>query len=480
MPVDTQHPQYDKSASRWRLVRDCSEGSDKVKSAGVKYLPKPNPEDISSENADRYSAYIDRASYVNFTGMTLEGLLGLVFKNPITVEVQQAIEYLKDNIDGSGITLDQMTRKLIANVLQVARNGLLVDYPEAPEGLTAAQVAAYQLRANVLSYAAENIINWNTTKIGAVNKLSLVVLCEPTKVYEADGFAYDERKYHRVLRLADYDYMAMLAGEGNEPDPFSGYIYIQELYDEKNHLKAVSVPRKADKSNWDEIPFVFVGAQNNDPDVDKAPLYDMANVNIAHYRNSADFEESSFMVGQPTPVLTGLSQSWVDKVMKGGVIFGSRRAILLPEGGSSDLLQASENTAPERGMAEKEKQMVGLGARIIQEQKGTETAEAAKIRFAGQNSKLGVIVGNVEAAYLQCFQWAMEFMGATGENSISINKQFYDKTIDPQLVMAQIQLLDRGIIAKADLRDSLRGGGMIDSQRTDEQIDGEAEEGLMM
>ena len=57
------------------------------------------------------------------------------------------------------------------------------------------------------------------------------------------------------------------------------------------------------------IPFIFCGALNNSPDVDKSPVYDIAEVNIAHYRNSADYEESCFIAGQATPVLTGLTQS---------------------------------------------------------------------------------------------------------------------------------------------------------------------------
>jgi len=457
MPVTDQHPSYSKYFPQWEITRDCAEGSKAVKAKKSKYLPMPNSEDTSPENKARYSDYVERANFVSFTGNTLTGMLGMVFTKPITQEVQQAIEYLKSNANGGGLTLDQMARSLISNVIQTGRYGLLVDYPPAPANLSKAEVEARKLQANILPYAPEKIINWRTEMAGSIKRLSMVVLQEDHEVIADDGFGVDVKKYHRVLKLT----------EGT---------YTQQLYDDKNEvIGELLTPTKSDGSEWDEIPFVFIGSENNDETVDKGPLYDIAEINIAHYRNSADFEESSFMVGQPTPVIAGLTQSWVKEVLKGGVMLGSRTAVLLPENASADLLQANPNSMPEAGMESKEKQMVKVGARIIQDSGGTETAEAARIRFGGQNSQLGTIVGNVEAGLMACIGWAMLFMGASGENSLGINKDFYDLKADPQLIMAEIQLFDRGLIAKPDMRNNLRKTGVIENDRTDEQIDEDAE-----
>ena len=69
----------------------------------------------------------------------------------------------------------------------------------------------------------------------------------------------------------------------------------------------------------------------------------------------------------------------------------------------------------------------------------------------------------------------MEFMGGTQEPEFDINKEFYDASIDPQLLMAQIQLMDRGVIGKQDLRLLMRRANLIDSERTDEELDGDVE-----
>lgn len=489
MPVDSQHTQYAKSLKKWQLVRDCDEGSEAIKArssgggsgtlngeAGTAYLPAPNADDNSTDNKFRYHAYRNRANFVNFTGHTKEGMLGLVFRKETVIEAPADIEYLIDNANGGGLSTDQMIKDATGDVLMLGRYGLLVDYPDAPEGLTEAQVRALNLRANILSYPAESVVNWRTEVIGGIKMLTMAVIREPTEKKSEDGFEYEEVIYHRVLLLKLID---------------DKLIYVQNLYDDDGNLMAWEtgetdaegmpihtgdmIPRKNDGSNWTEIPFVFVGSINNDEKVDKAPLYDIAEINIAHYRNSADYEESSFLVGQPTPVFSGLTQQWVNDNMEGGVALGSRAAVLLPETGSADLLQASENQMPLKGMEIKEAQMVKIGTRLIQDSSGVETAEAARIRFAGQNSKLGSIIINVEAGFTKCYMWAAEFMGGSQEIDITINKEFYDASIDPQMLIAQIQLMDRGVIAITDMRDSMRKANLIDASRTDEIIEDEAE-----
>ena len=67
--------------------------------------------------------------------------------------------------------------------------------------------------------------------------------------------------------------------------------------------------------------------------------------------------------------------------------------------------------------------------------------------------------------------WSLLFTGGTGSCLVELNKEFYDKTMDPQLLMAQIQLLDRGVIAIKDIRDRLRSNGEIKKERTDDDID---------
>lgn len=476
MPVSTPNKEYADNILKWQLVRDCDSGSTAVKEGKTKYLPMPNPDDTSSENTARYKDYLKRANFVNFVASTKEGLLGMVFRKETKLELDSAIEYLKENIDGNGLSTDQMIKDVSGDVLLTGRYGLLSDYPPAPPGLTQAEVRGLGLAANIKSYPAESILSWRVESFGGASKLVSVVLVEPTEIATEDPFVFACVDYHRHLMLRDGVYVQNLYNEHDEL-----IIYTTgEMVDGEVELTADIIPKKSDGSTWDEITFQFIGADNNDATVDKSPLYDIAEINISHYQNSADFEESSFMVGQPTPVFAGLTQTWVDKNMKNGVALGSRGGVILPEGGSGELLQADPNQMPEKGMERKEQQMIMIGARLIQDSTGNETAEAAKIRFGGQNSKISSLIVNVENGFKKSFDWCLEFMGGSTDTEIEINKQLYDSSLDPQMVMAGIQLLDRGVIAKPDLQDGLRAANtFIKSDRTNEEIDAEAEENVM-
>lgn len=481
MTVSVKHKLYSPHLARWQLVRDCVEGSVAVKNRvgltdsvgttgssqhrgkqlrGTRYLPQPNPTDLSWENQIRFEQYRTRASFVNFTGHTKDGFLGMVYRKPPEIKLNPTIDFLHDNADDGGLTLLQMLQGVTGHVLEVGRHGLLADFPPSSGG-TLAQTQ--QLQARIKQYPAESIINWRTAVISSHTQLVLVVLAEEIDKIDEDGFSVLTVTWHRVLLLINGQYVQLLFDEDDRA-------IVNEDGEQAIILK------QADGSPWTEIPFTFIGSIDNSPTPDKAPLYDLAEVNISHYRNSADNEESSFLVGQPTPVFSGLTQQWAKEMMKKGVQMGSRAGVVLPVGASAQLLQANANQMPAEGMVAKEQQMIKIGAKIITDSTGVETAEAAKLRFAGQNSKLSLVINNVELAFLKVLRWAGQFMpgGDAGlENKLIINRQFYEATVNPQLLVALMQLSDRGVIAKSDLRNVMRKSSQIEQDRTDEDIDAE-------
>ncbi len=249
-------------------------------------------------------------------------------------------------------------------------------------------------------------------------------------------------------------------------------VYQQWYYDEGGVRLWEATPRKADGATFDELPWAWIGAQDNDNSIDEAPLYDIADINIGHYRNSADYEESAFMVGQPTPIVSGLTQSWVE-AQTGPYVIGSQYAWQLPEGADAKLMQAEPNQLPEQAMKRKEEQMVGIGARIIQDTTGQETAEAARIRHSGENSMLVSVVENLEAGYKRVMGFVAEFMGADPEAvDMQLNREFFDSKLSAQEVAAIIQLGDARLVSTTDQREMLRSGRLgLDAERDDADID---------
>ena len=78
--VTFTRPEYKAAQYRWRLVRDVCKGSETIKDAGDRYLPRPNASDTSQDNKDRYDAYKKRAVFYSATGRTKHSLVGAVFR----------------------------------------------------------------------------------------------------------------------------------------------------------------------------------------------------------------------------------------------------------------------------------------------------------------------------------------------------------------------------------------------------------------
>ena len=62
---------------------------------------------------------------------------------------------------------------------------------------------------------------------------------------------------------------------------------------------------RLDGRRMTRIPFIIFGPRGNRPAVAKPPLLDLVNVNLSHYRTTADFEHGAHFTGLPTAVITG-------------------------------------------------------------------------------------------------------------------------------------------------------------------------------
>lgn len=454
-----QRPEYVEAQASWTLVKDCVKGSKAIKAKGVTYLPMPNPYDQSDINKKRYYALLNRAMFLNVTARTKVGLIGAIFRKTAEVDLPSEIEYLKDNANGSGQPLEQLSKRAVGEVLETARGGLFTDYAAIDTSNIANTVKAKTdlQQAHIHLYLADNIINWREDVVNGISRLVLVVLAEIYTDIADDGFTFTTKYQYRALTLENGVYRHRLFRDG-----------ITTLDAE---------PRDYNGNTFDHIPFHFIGAEDNDATIDKAPLEDLAEVNILHYGNSATVEESGFISSQPTLFYTtNIAQDEFEKWNPNGIQVGSTRGYSLGSEGKAELVQASESQLALKLMEQKEKQMLMIGARIVQATGQAETAEAVRIRYSSDNSILGTVAGNVSDAMKSAMHDVLLYMKGSSESDAVkywLNQEFFPETMTSQDILAQIQLWQQGIIAKSDLRTSLRQADILDADRNDDMIDDE-------
>lgn len=421
-----------------------------VAAKAKRYLPMPNESDQSEENKQRYRAYLTRAVFYNVTGRTLDGMVGQIFLIPPVIKLPTQLNGMLTDSDGNGLTLIQNAYRGVRHTLPFGRAGLFTDYPtkDSNDPTTVSDLVTGTIQPMIKCIAPWNIINWQTRKINGKNVLSMIVFVENVDNADDDGFSVSQSKCHRVLRLDDsneYTLEDYQCDEGNSS------------YKPQGPIK----PTDSTGKPFKYIPFTFIGSENNDAGVDKPPMFDLSVLNIAHFRNSADYEEASFMVGQPTVVATGLTKDWVEDVLKGKIPLGSRAGISLPVGADAKLLQASPNQMPLVAMQEKEDQMVAIGAKLVIQKRVQKTATEAIVDSSSESSVLANVANNVSAAFRFAIGVACEFVGADKtkidfilNTDFELNRMTSD---DQSKLVADWQ---KGAIAGSEMRAALRKSGI--------------------
>lgn len=458
MPITSVHQEYQSRLARWKRNRAAVIGQDAIKDGATAYLPDDNASSTDPADRDRYDRFLDRATWMPVTGYTRDGLVGAVFRKPATVEMPDAMQYLMEDCDGAGRSLEQFGKAVVGELLTVGRGGILAEYPAADEGLSAEQVTALGLRPKMTYYATEAIDHWRYTFEGGKLRLTMVKLQEVEEVAK-DEFTVEVEQRFRVLRLN------------------SDGVYEQVLYDEYEKEVERIIPRQANGSPWLHIPFHFAGAEVNEPAPGEALLSGIVDLNIKHYQLDADYSKNLHIhSGGLLVVSSKLStDEWVEANPQ-GVTVGADKGLFLGEGGSATILQLSAADATAQAMKDIEQRMVAVGARLIQSGGQNETAEAARIQASTEASALSNLVGNASEAIEAALEDCARFEGVYPDQVFfALNQDFWDQTLTAQDIMAVIQLGDRGIIAKSDQRHLLRQASWIDQNRTDEDIENDAE-----
>jgi hypothetical protein len=388
MPVNTPNQEYTDNLVLWKTVRDCVVGEPAIKAGRETYLPKP-----SGKTDDQYERYAKRVYFSGFTGRTAEGLFGNIFSRPPARNGEEPglfSDFLA-NVDKGGTSIEQFAANLCWDAMQAPWGGILVDHSPAPDGISQAEKEKLNLSSFMREYVAENVINWEYDIINDQKVLTLAVLQEfYTERNVKDEFTPIEKTRYRVLRLAQ--------GEGQ-------MIYTQQVYEklaDKDEYGAISDPFTPllDGKPLNFIPFYPCPA----PTPEKSMLLDLAYVNIGHYQRSADLINALHYAGMPMAYIAGTSQP-VDKDGKEiDTEIGSERIMFLPVDGVTNVTPSAGYLEPsgagmshmQQNISAHEDIMAILGARIISvEKKGVETAEAARIHRAGENSVLGAFARNM-------------------------------------------------------------------------------------
>lgn len=452
MAVNSTHPDYDAYAPLWQKCRDVIAGQEKVHKAGERYLPK-----LDAQSSEQYSAYKERATFYNATGRTLEGLTGLVFRKPPIADLPTGMEEWRKDVTLTGLSLEAFAQTLVDEVVSVNRAGILVDYPRAdPTVITRRQQEAKGMKPFLKLYQAEQIIDWRTGQVNNKTELTQVRLLESVLEPDPD----DEFKQVAVDQ-------------------------VRQLFLDEANTYTIQLWRQAQNGGWEMfgepvvptmggvsmqyIPFVFVNDQDTTWKTRKPVLLDLVNVNISHYKTTADLEHGAHYCGLPTPYFFGVDPESAPSAIGPSVIWKSND----PNASAGYVEFSGQGLgALETRLEKKEQEMASLGARMLApEKKQAESGEALMIRNSGEHSVLASIANSCSDAIRRALEIARDWFRASGEVGFTLNTDFVPLPMSPEMLKQLTLAVQSGKMSFETYFENLQRGEIVRPDKTaDEEL----------
>lgn len=424
MPIETRHPVYKNLELEWVRCRDAYNGQSAVKDKGSDYLPV-----LKGQTQAEYDAYKMRALFYSITSKSVGALVGMALSKPPEIKAPDKLKsYFEDH---SGTEFFEIFSSAVAETLLMGRFGVLIDRPISGG------------RPFLRVYATENITNWEYDDEG---NLVMVVLLESfTEGVEDDRFDTTISHRYRCLELIN----GQLSISVHKLDGPKSKTYVaSDSFTITNTGKVM-----------DSIPFFCVSPLGLGLEPVKPPMLDIVDINMSHYRTSADLEHGRHFTGLPTPYVIG-AESQVE------MRIGSTTAWIIPDVNAKvGFLEFTGQglASLEKALAEKQSQLASLSSRLIDNSsRGSEAAETVKLRYLSETASLRSIVRAVEALLNRVYDTVAVMEGQSEASvSITLNKDFLDERMSAALLKAWVEAFLSGGVSKEMLLNALKRGDAL-------------------
>lgn len=399
MSLAAVHPTYADAGLDWTIVRDVYKGERQVKSKTVEYLPPTQAMHLDGMAEGQlglksYRAYLLRSVWHDLYKDAVQAYIGMLWSKPPTISLPDSMKNIRSNM---GETIEQLLRRINFEQLVSGRLGLLADLPAVPtvDGLP-----------YLAMYKAEHVRNWDTNEDESNNVQINYVILDESGYKKSDDFTWQkETRYRLVTR-------GVLGSEVNDGLYYTGLFRVtggDPSYDQEQMKTPVyrGTPLTG-------IPFAFINAQDNMPEIDEPPLLGLANSMLAMFRSEADYRQNLFMQGQDTLVTIGGVKTQDALGVEAPLRTGTGARIDMEAQGDAKYIGVSGSGLPEQRTAlENDRARAELRAgQMINARVGDkESGEALKTRLGAQTATLTSIALSGAAGLQKVLRDVARWMG---------------------------------------------------------------------
>jgi hypothetical protein len=236
--ITHEHPEYAAKRAMWKQYRDLYAGGEQFITRADQYLVRRQ-----KEPGDVYAERLSRSFYENYVGSIVDWYTATLFRREPVLNFEGNSEQSKkffsvfaEDCDLKGTNLSEFFRRQFVEALVSGKSYVLIDFPRLnqPVETRAEEDERGASRAYLVSYAADELINWSYDEHG---QYQWVVL--RTQSLRKDKL--EDAGWWKQTRWVYYDKQAYRVYEQAEEGPKQGRV---ELVAEGRHglTKLARVP----------------------------------------------------------------------------------------------------------------------------------------------------------------------------------------------------------------------------------------------
>lgn len=442
MPAANENKYYDKVAERspeskamidaWDLVDDLNNGTDAMRAAGTRYLPK-RPLEESTDYNDR----LKLATLYPAFSETLLALVGRAFSDPMTVGTKLD-PYLKENfiadVDLQGRNFDVFCYDWFSEAMRLGLTHCLVEAPVIDQAVTTvAEEKKANLRPYLIQVNPRRVLGWKCSQ----GKLTQVrIEFDDVEQDPANEFATTIVKRIRVYEEAQVRIFEKRMTQDGE-----------------KWMLAKTLPNR-----FGFIPLVTLYTNRTGFMTAKPPLKELAHLNAKHYILQSGNDSLVDTVQVPILAISGAPSG-------DDIVIGAKHAVKLPTGATMEYVEhtgAAIATGQENLRTLKD-EMRQAGAKLLAPQtEAAKTATEAREDSARENSQLGAICKNTADTFNALLDMVAKTRGSESANAeIKLNPNL-DPDFEPNETVKTLTTLNQqSIISRRTVFNETKRRGML-------------------
>lgn len=417
LAVNQRSAEVEALAKPWPMLQALQDGTAAMRAAGKAYLPQwPAEEDTA------YRARLATATLFPAYRRTVGVMSGKPFAKALTLnDADKRIETFAQNIDLQGVNLHTWAAEQFRAAIGFGLAGVLVEYPRAATAgpRTVAAVERAGLRPYWVRVRHDQVLGWRVANVNGAMQLTQLRLWE---CVEEDDGPWGSKPVDQVRVLY--------------PGGWQTYRATGE--------KGEWVLHEEGRTTLSRIPFVpFYGLREAFM-VGRAPMIDLAYLNVKHWQSQSDQDTILHAARVPILAIIGADD-------KSQLAVGASTAVKLPL--TADMKWVEHGGAAigagETSLDKLRDQMIQTGAELlVKRESGDVSATEAGNDAEANKSDLQRIAEGFEDALDMALEFTAEYAHLDKAGTVSLFSDYGAATLSDASASLVLQLQQGGLLSK--------------------------------